>query len=142
MQHFKLIIVVLVSVVGLSECKPVYPRWFDYDYFPEAKPIHDSETGRVVRTVNPLRPYEPWILDCILFSSDKVEVGKRHERCRDVDESNEKEYARFLIHVAEWEEAYPERAARWNSRFPESKEKEKKKYEQLKIYADMHKKNV
>jgi len=138
------VIVILASFTCFCEGKPVYasPRWFDYDYFPVAKPIQDEGSGHVVGTVNPLRPYEPWVLDCIVFSSDKVEPGRRHERCQDIDEQNEKEYGKFLFHVTQWEEAYPERATRWNARFPEAKEKEKKKYEQLKSFAAMHKLNV
>lgn len=125
-----------------SESAPVYPTWFDYDYFPVAKPIQDEGTGQVVGTVNPLRPYEPWILDCILYSTDKVEEGKRHERCKDVDETNEKEYAKYLFYVTQWEEAYPDRAAKWNARFPDAKAKEKQRYEQLKGYADAHNPNL
>jgi len=143
------VIVILASLAYLGEARPVYasPRWFDYDNFPVAKAIHtedrsgisdDTETI-IVPTVNPLRPYEPWILDCILFSSDKVEPGRRHESCKDVDEQNEKEYGKYLLHVSRWEEAYHDRAARWNARFPDAKEKEKKRYEQLKGYAEFHK---
>jgi hypothetical protein len=135
------VIVILASLTCFCGAKPVYPspRWSDYDYFPEAKPVQDTGAGDVVPLVNRLRPYEPWVLDCILY--DKVVPGKRNAECRDVDIENEREYGKFLYYVAEWEKAEGERAARWNIRFPEAKEKEKKRYAQLKAYADMHKKN-
>jgi len=133
-------LVALIYLTAVSECFP-YSRWYDYD-FPAARPIHDSGSGHVLETVNPLRPYEPWILNCILSSRDKVEEGKRHPRCQTVDETNEKEYEKFLFNVGQWEEAYPDRAAKWNLRFPEGKAEEMLKYERLKAFADMHNLNL
>ncbi|CAL8088167.1 unnamed protein product [Orchesella dallaii] len=134
--------VTLIYLTAVSECFP-YSRWYDYD-FPAARPIHDTGAGHLIETehVNPLRPYEPWILNCILLSRDVVEEGKRHPRCQTVDETNEKEYAKFLFNVEQWEQAFPDRAAKWNVRFPEGKAEERIKYEKLKGHADMHNLNL
>jgi len=143
-------LITLLYLASVSECFP-YSRWYDYDNFPVARPIHHEtgtgtggghSSGHVAETVNPLRPYEPWILDCILSSRDVVEEGKRHPRCQAVDETNEKEYAKFIFHVEQWEAAYPERASKWNLRFPDGKSDERLKYEKLKAFADMHNLNL
>lgn len=137
-----LISVAVVSVVAMvAECRPrPYYRWTDYDYF-QAKPL-EAEASQIVETVSPLRPYEPWVLDCNLLFTDKHEAGKRHPRCKEVDQQNESEYGKFLFNVQRWETAYPDRAERWNARFPSAKENEQKKYSQLKSFADSHIPNV
>lgn len=137
------VIIFISYFASPGECRP-WPtyRWFDYENFPsesQAKPILDTGTGHILETVGPLRPYEPWILDCnLLFTEKRPEAPKRHPRCKEVDETNETEYAKFLLHVQQWEEAYTDRAERWNTRFPDARENEKKKYEQLKAFADSH----
>ncbi|ODM92284.1 hypothetical protein Ocin01_14401 [Orchesella cincta] len=136
-----LISVALVALVHLAVVSEGFPyrRWYDYDNFPSASEIHETGAGHVEELhVNPLRPYEPWTPDCILLSRDKVEEGKRHPRCQTVDETNEKEYAKYLFYVEQWEGAYPDRAAKWNLRFPDGKAQERMKYDKLKALADMH----